>query len=102
MNDCGLSDGSSFESGLTGGPKFTELGVSVDVEEHEVDDDFCDCKIAEELMSSMLSATVTGDSQGDFGDTFISGDEVDLGENRRVKRDLSEGALEVGVVVVIA
>ena len=36
--NCGLFDGISLELGLTGGPKFTEFGVSVAVDEHDGDD----------------------------------------------------------------
>ena len=100
MNVCGLTDGTSFELGLTGGSKFRDLGVSVDVDEHEVGDDFGDCKYTEELDSSIL--TTAAESHGDFDGKLTSGDDVDLGENRRVKGVLSEGALEVGVVAVTA
>ena len=99
MNVCGLTEGTSFELRLTGGSKLEDSGVRVDVDEHEVGDDFGDCN-REELESSILTAT--GESHRDFDDKLTSGDEVDLGENKRVKRVLSEGALEVGVVAVTA
>ena len=93
-----MSDDSSLESGLTGGPKFTELGVSVAEDDG---DDFDDCKFAGLSHTSILAATVAGDSYVDFNGALTWGDEVDLGENNRVSRVLSEGA-DVGVVVVTA
>ena len=98
--NCGLSDGTSLELGLTGGPEFTEFGVSVAVDEHD-GDDFGEYKFEKLSHTSILAATVAGDSLVEFNDTLTSGDEVDLGENKRVIRDLSEGPLDVGVVVVI-
>ena len=99
----GSGDG-SFNLGLGGGPKYSELGVSVDVD--DVGDDFCDdigdWIHTEDSRSAVLESILTGETEEDFdGDTFNSGEEVDLGENKRLKRDLSEGSLETGVVVEI-
>ena len=63
----------------------------------DADDNNGDWILMEDSRSSVLKATLT---EEDFdGDKFNSGEEVDLGENKRLKRVLSEGSLEIGVVV---
>ena len=68
------------------------------VEVVDADDDIGDWIHTEDSRSAaVLTATLT---EEDFdGDGFDSGEEVDLGENKRLKRVLSEGSLEIGVVV---
>ena len=69
------------------------------VEVVDADDDIGDWIHTEDSRSAVLKSTLT---DGDYGgDEFNSGEEVDLGENKRLKRVLSEGSLEIGVVVEI-
>ena len=55
----------SFNLGLGGGPKFSELGVRVDVDEHDVDefcDDIGDWIHREDSNSAVLEGTLTGET----------------------------------------
>ena len=99
MIEC--SGDGSFNLGLGGGPKYSELGVSVEVDECDVDE-FCvdigDWIHKEGSRSALLEDTLTGETYAEFdGGRFDSGEDVDLGENKRLKRDLIEGSLETGV-----
>ena len=90
----------SCDLGLAGGSKSAEMGVRVEVDEHEVDE-FGD-RFAGKTKSAGLTETLGAPEGEDFSDDkFRSGEEVDFGENKRVKRDLSDG-LETGVVVEVA
>ena len=83
----------SCDLGLAGGSKSAEMGVRVEVDEHEVDE------FGDRFAGKSKSAGLGAPEGEDFSDDkFRSGEEVDFGENKRVKRDLSDG-LETGVVV---